>query len=71
MEHNEPNREGFAGEGTGPEPAPTSLTEDELAEAERIAIPSGDITGAITGAIEDVTEPHEHGDGQDDEGRRR
>ena len=69
MEHNEPNREGFAGEGTGPEPT-ASLTEDELAEAERIAVPSGDITGAITGAIEDVTEPHEH-DGQDDEGKRR
>jgi hypothetical protein len=69
MEHNKPNREGFAGEGTGPEPT-TSLTEDEIEEAERIAIPSGDITGALTGAIEEVTEPHEHGN-QDDNGKRR
>jgi hypothetical protein len=31
------------------------LTDEELAEGEEIAIPAGDITGALTGAIESVT----------------
>ena len=56
---NEPNEFGFAGEGTGPEPAresATGLSEDELAEAEQIAVPAGDITGALTGAVERVTD---------------
>jgi hypothetical protein len=49
--------------------SPIELTEDEIEEAERIAVPSGDITGALTGAIEDVVEPSEHD--QDDKGNRR
>lgn len=50
---------------------PIELTEDEIAEAEAIAVPSGDITGAITGAIEDVTEPHDREDQDGDAGNRR
>ncbi|GAA1860231.1 hypothetical protein [Asanoa iriomotensis] len=46
---NEPNEFGFAGAATGPEP---NLSEDEVSEGEEIAVPAGDITGAIVTAIE-------------------
>ncbi|GIF10927.1 hypothetical protein [Actinoplanes teichomyceticus] len=52
QEHDQPNEFGFAGDPTGPEPA-AHLTEGE---GERIAVPSDDLTGAITGAIEDATD---------------
>jgi hypothetical protein len=46
----EPNEEGFAGEPTTPGPSGT----DESWGAD-IAIPAGDITGAVTEAIEGAT----------------
>ncbi|MEV4537196.1 hypothetical protein AB0J82_25795 [Asanoa sp. NPDC049518] len=48
-EPNEPNEFGFAGGATGPEP---NLSDDEVSEGEEIAVPAGDITGAIVSAIE-------------------
>jgi hypothetical protein len=49
-EPNEPNEFGFAGAATGPEP---NLSEDEeQSEGDEIAVPAGDITGAIVSAIE-------------------
>ncbi|GIF67718.1 hypothetical protein Ais01nite_57530 [Asanoa ishikariensis] len=48
-EPNEPNEFGFAGAATGPEP---NLSEEEASEGEEIAVPAGDITGAIVSAIE-------------------
>ncbi|SNT62968.1 hypothetical protein SAMN05421812_114239 [Asanoa hainanensis] len=48
-EPNEPNEFGFAGAATGPEP---NLSEDDVSEGEEIAVPAGDITGAIVSAIE-------------------
>jgi hypothetical protein len=62
---NRPNTEGFAGEGTGPEPV--ALTDDELAEAEAIAVPSGDITSALVGAIDELVEPKSGRDAEDDQ----
>ncbi|MEU4687398.1 hypothetical protein [Actinoplanes sp. NPDC023714] len=51
----EPNEFGFAGAGTAPEPQHTH--EDRLHEqAEAIAVPSGDITGAVTEAIDEFTD---------------
>ena len=50
------------------------LTEEEIAEGEAIAVPSGDITGALTGALDELTEPKSsraEGDDQDDGGSRR
>jgi hypothetical protein len=54
-EMNEPNEYGFAGGATGPEPEqdPESARD---AEGEGIAVPSGDLTGSITGAIESLTD---------------
>jgi hypothetical protein len=49
-EPNEPNEYGFAGAGTGPEPNPNE--EEESSEGDEIAVPAGDITGAIVSAIE-------------------
>jgi hypothetical protein len=62
---NRPNTEGFAGEGTGPEPV--GLTDDELAEAEAIAVPSGDVTSALVGAIDELVEPKSGRDAEDDQ----
>jgi hypothetical protein len=53
-DENQPNEFGFAGEGTGPEPA--AVPQLAEGEGERIAVPSGDITGAITEAIEELSE---------------
>ena len=54
-ETDEPNEFGFAGAATAPEPQHTSG--DRLHEqAEAIAVPSGDITGAVTEAIDEVTD---------------
>ncbi|BBH64810.1 hypothetical protein ACTI_14950 [Actinoplanes sp. OR16] len=58
-ETDEPNEFGFAGAGTAPQPEPTHG--DRLhEEAEAIAIPSGDITSAVTEAIDEVTERRDH-----------
>ncbi|GIF08757.1 hypothetical protein [Actinoplanes siamensis] len=55
-EENQPNQYGFAGDPSLPEPA--HLAEGE---GERIAVPSDDLTGAITEAIDELTD-HEHHD---------
>ncbi|MCY1144929.1 hypothetical protein OWR29_43620 [Actinoplanes sp. Pm04-4] len=52
QEHDEPNEFGFAGGATAPEPE--RGTEEGYGES--IAVPAGDLTGAITGAIEEATE---------------
>ena len=58
-EPNEPNEFGFAGAATGPEP---NLSEEEASEGEEIAVPAGDITGAIVSAIEGDRERDEDRD---------
>jgi hypothetical protein len=52
---NEPNEFGFAGGATAPEPEPTMEPIEEV-EGESVAIPAGDITGAITESIDELTE---------------
>ena len=54
QERNEPNEYGFSGDPSLPEPHPGSQIAD--GEAERIAVPSDDLTGAVTGAIDDLTD---------------
>jgi hypothetical protein len=56
-EPNEPNEFGFAGAATGPEPNPSE--DEELSEGDEIAVPAGDITGAIVSAIEGDRESDE------------
>jgi hypothetical protein len=51
-EANEPNEYGFAGDATAPEPE-RETKPAEGADGERVAVPAGDLTGAITGALED------------------
>ncbi|WP_239177178.1 hypothetical protein, partial [Actinoplanes octamycinicus] len=53
-EENEPNEFGFSGEPSLPEPHQVPHLAE--GEGERIAVPSGDLTGAITEAIEEVSE---------------
>ena len=53
-ESDQPNEYGFAGDATAPEPEPTRESAREV-EGESLAVPSGDITGAISDAIEDVS----------------
>jgi len=57
-ETDKPNEFGFAGEGTAPQPEPTTESDDE-AQGESIAVPAGDLTGAITSAMDEVTEKRE------------
>ncbi len=67
-EENEPNEFGFAGEPSLPEPEPAAEPESAAepvphlaeGEGERIAVPSGDLTGAITEAIEEATDHERH-----------
>jgi len=58
-EHDEPNDAGFAGAATTPTPEPGA----EEGYGESIAVPSGDLTGALMEAIEHAREPHDDGDG--------
>ena len=51
---NEPNEYGFAGDPTTPEPERAEDTRE--APGEDVAVPAGDLTGSITGAIEDLTD---------------
>jgi hypothetical protein len=53
-ESDQPNEYGFAGGATAPEPEPTRESAEE-AEGESIAVPSGDITGALSDAVEDMS----------------
>jgi hypothetical protein len=52
-ESHQPNEYGFGGAGTAPEPEPTRT---DTADGEGIAVPAGDLTGAITGAMDEITE---------------
>jgi hypothetical protein len=53
-ESDQPNEYGFAGGATAPEPEPSRESAEEV-EGESIAVPSGDITGAVSDAIEDIS----------------
>jgi hypothetical protein len=59
-ESDQPNEFGFAGGATAPQPKPTGESIEEV-EGESIAVPASDITGAITEAIDELTE---HNDDQ-------
>ena len=54
-ETDQPNEFGFAGGATAPQPEPDRRTADQV-DGESIAVPAGDLTGAITHAIEDATD---------------
>jgi hypothetical protein len=56
-ESNQPNEFGFSGAGTGPEPEPAP--DLEPVDGESIAIPADDLTGAISGALDEAVAPHE------------
>jgi len=54
-ESHEPNEFGFSGDGTAPEPKQERGPADEV-DAERVAIPSDDLTGAISDGIDRATQ---------------
>ena len=58
-ETDQPNEFGFAGGATAPQPEPDRRTADQV-DGESIAVPAGDLTGAITHALEEATEDHHH-----------
>lgn len=47
----EPNEAGFAGDPSTPEPEPEDQSRDDV-DAERIAVPSGDLTEGLAEAME-------------------
>ncbi|MGA5301517.1 hypothetical protein ACPCHT_16430 [Nucisporomicrobium flavum] len=53
-EEHRPNEYGFSGGATAPEPEPRSERTDDV-DGEAIAVPAGDLTGAVSHAIEDAT----------------
>lgn len=53
-EHDEPNEAGFAGAATTPTPEPG----DNEGFGEEIAVPAGDVTGALMEAIQEAGERH-------------
>ena len=54
-ESNRPNEFGYSGDGTAPQPEPERDPADESA-AERVAVPSDDLTGAISDGIDELTQ---------------
>jgi hypothetical protein len=60
-ETDQPNEFGFAGGDTAPEPEPDHRPIEDV-DGESIAVPAGDLTGAITHAIEEATERHHEED---------
>jgi hypothetical protein len=62
-EHDEPNDAGFAGEPTTPTP---ERGDDGESYGETIAVPAGDITGALMGAIDEAGDRHPDEDGKHD-----
>jgi hypothetical protein len=56
-ETDQPNEFGFSGGATAPEPKPDHRTAEEV-DGESIAVPAGDLTGAITHALEQLGEHH-------------
>jgi hypothetical protein len=55
-ESDQPNEFGFGGGATAPQPRTDEST--EAPDGEGVAVPGGDITGAVSNAIEDIS----HGD---------
>jgi hypothetical protein len=53
-EEDQPNEFGFAGGATAPEPEPDRRSSEEV-DGERIAVPSGDLTGAVMHAVEEAS----------------
>ncbi|MEU4237817.1 hypothetical protein [Actinoplanes sp. NPDC026619] len=53
-ESDQPNEFGFSGAATAPEPEPEHTPAREV-DGESIAVPAGDLTGAVSHAIEDAT----------------
>jgi hypothetical protein len=64
-ESDEPNEYGFAGGATAPEPERTTEPIEEV-QGESIAVPAGDLTGAASNALDDITHAE---DAQSDESR--
>jgi hypothetical protein len=54
-ESHQPNEFGFAGEPAAPEPEPERKPAGEV-DAERIAVPSDDLTGAISDGLDRATQ---------------
>ncbi|WP_433298224.1 hypothetical protein ACQP2F_42870 [Actinoplanes sp. CA-030573] len=54
-ETDQPNEFEFSGGATAPQPEPDRRPAEEV-DGESIAVPAGDLTGAITHAIEEATE---------------
>jgi hypothetical protein len=54
-ESDQPNEFGFAGGATAPQPEPERRPADEV-EAERVAVPSDDLTGAMSDGIDRATQ---------------
>jgi hypothetical protein len=59
QEADEPNEFGFAGGATAPQPE-RERVEDNYGES--IAVPAGDLTGAITAAIDELSDDDEDED---------
>ena len=57
-EANKPNEFGYAGDGTAPQPEPERKPAEEV-DAERIAVPGDDLTGAISDGIDRATQGDE------------
>jgi len=55
----QPNEYGFSGGATAPEPKADTRPIEEV-DGENIAVPAGDLTGAISEAIEEATEGRHH-----------
>jgi hypothetical protein len=63
-EHDEPNDAGFAGAAT----TPTPERGDNEGFGEEIAVPAGDITGSLMGAIDHAGRHRDTDDEQDERG---
>jgi hypothetical protein len=66
-EHDEPNDEGFAGAATTPTPEPGAGE----SYGESIAVPAGDITGALMEAIEGASNHSPKDDAENDDDKHR
>lgn len=65
-ETNQPNEYGYAGGASTPEPGQAHPDATTETDAERVAVPAGDLTGAISDGIDDAAHPD---DTDDDTGR--
>ena len=53
-ESDQPNEFGFAGGATAPQPEPDRRPAAEV-DGESIAVPAGDLTGAVSNALDDIS----------------